>query len=157
MKKQIVKDERVLNQRRKIQSDGFQIVFLALLVSILIQEYVFKAPFSQYAVEFVLFITASLYIVVRNFISGNDIFDYAKSGHKLVIINSLICGVAVAAVNAILNENLLKAGVLSAVFIVVITFLSAAFAAFIVLEIFYRINKKKQENIEAQLNDDENE
>lgn len=157
MKKQIIKDERVLNQRRKIQSDGFQIVFLALLASILIQEYVFKAPFSQYAVEFVLFITASLYIVVRNFISGNDIFDYAKSGHKLVIINSLVCGVAVAAVNAILNENLLKAGILSAVFIVVITFLSAAFAAFIVLEIFYRINKKKQENIEAQLNDDENE
>lgn len=157
MKKQIIKDERVLNQRRKIQSDGFQIVFLALLASILIQEYVFKAPFSQYAVEFVLFITASLYIVVRNFISGNDIFDYAKSGHKLVIINSLVCGVAVAAVNAILNENLLKAGVLSAVFIVVINFLSAAFAAFIVLEIFYRINKKKQENIEAQLNDDENE
>lgn len=155
MKKRIVEDERVLTLRRKIQSDAFQIVILGLIASILIQQYVFKATFSQYAVEAVMLITASVYIVVRNLMVGNDIFDSAKLGRKLVIINSLVCGAVVAVVNAVLNENLFKAGTLSAVFVVVITFLAATFISFVVLEFFYRANKKKQESLEAQLNDED--
>lgn len=155
MKKQIAKDERVLTLRRKIQSDAFQIIILGLLASILIQQNVFKAPFSQYAVEAIMLVTASIYVVVRNLMVGNDIFDSAKYGRKLVIINSLVCGVAVAVVNAVLNDNLFKAGILSAVFVVVITFLSATFTSFVVLELFYRVNKKKQERLEAHLNDDD--
>lgn len=155
MKKQIVKDERVLTLRRKIQSDAFQIIIIGLLVSILIQQYVFKAQFPQYAVEAVMLIAASIYVVVCNLMVGNDIFDSTKSSRKLVIISSLVCGGAVAVVSAVLNENLFKAGNLSAVFVVVVTFLSATFTSFVVLEFFYRANKKKQESLEAKLNDDD--
>jgi len=33
------------------------------------------APFSQYVVEFVLFMVAAVYIVVGNIIVGNNLFD----------------------------------------------------------------------------------
>lgn len=48
MKKQAIIDERVLLQKSKIGSDGFQILLIGLIASILIQQYIFDAPFSQY-------------------------------------------------------------------------------------------------------------
>lgn len=156
MKKQKVTDERILAQKRKIGSDAFQILFLVLLASILIQQYIFKASFSQYAVEFVLFVSSSLYVLIRNFMAGNDIFDSAKSSQKLIVINSLVCGVVVAVVSALLNEHLFKSGIASALLAIFITFLCATVASFAVLKLFYLANKNRQKNIETHMNDDEN-
>lgn len=73
LRKKLIEDERIAAQRRKIQSDACGILLIVLLVSTLVQQYVFDAPFSQYAVEFVCFVGASIYIVIRNIISGNDL------------------------------------------------------------------------------------
>lgn len=44
-------DERVISQRRKIQSDGFQFLIYALFLSVLIQQIFLQAPPSQYMAE----------------------------------------------------------------------------------------------------------
>lgn len=153
MKKQKITDERVLAQKRKIGSEAFQILCLGLLASILIQQYIFEAPLSQYAVEFVLLFLGSLYVLIRNFIEGNDIVN---SGQKQIVIGSLVCGVVVAVLSAVLNEHLFKLGILSALLAIFITFLCATASSFAVLKLFYLATKKRQKNIETQLNDDEN-
>lgn len=161
MKKHIKQDERVLAQKRKIGSDAFSILWIGLVISVLVQQYLFNAPFAQYAVEFVFFVAASIYIVIRNLIAGNDLFRSPKGGQVIVIINSLVCGLTVSVINTILNyaeysktvqlplaaETALVAG---------ITFISAAAIAFVPMELLYLANKKKQKSIEAKFdNEDE--
>lgn len=160
MKKDIQQDERVLAQKRKIGSDAFNIIWIGLLVSTLVQQYLFDAPFTQYAVEIILFIVGSIYIVVRNLLCGNDLFAAKKNNHALVIINSLVCGITVTIINTVLNyikysdASPLPIG-LNTVLVAGITFLCATITAFIPLEILYLANKKKQEKIENHLNADD--
>lgn len=47
MKNKIQKDERVLVQKRKIGSDAFNMLFFGLLISVLVQQYLFNSPFTQ--------------------------------------------------------------------------------------------------------------
>lgn len=159
MKKQVIKDERILAQKRKIGSDAFQILFYGLLASILIQQYIFTAPFSQYAVEVILLIASSVYILVCNLMVGNNIFSSDKSSGKLVVINSIICGLIVTIINTVLNYaqlgSLFKTDIGNTIMISAITFASAAMVAFVAFSLLYLINKKRQEQIESKLNDDE--
>lgn len=157
MKKQIITDERVLIQRQKIQSDAFQLIVVGLLASLLFQQYVLKAPFSQYAVEFVMFFAISLFVLIRNLMVGYNIFGSAKYGQKIVITYSFVCGSTVAVISAVRNKNLLSLGVPNAILVMLVTFSFAALAAFAILEFFYIANQKKQADIEVHLNDDENE
>jgi hypothetical protein len=64
MKKVNIQDERIVYQKRKIGSDAFGIIYFGLIISILLQQFMFDAPFSQYAAEFVLFVVAAVYIIV---------------------------------------------------------------------------------------------
>lgn len=100
-------DERVLAQKRKIQSDGFAILFFGLLLSVLVQQYIFNAPVSQYIVELILFIIMSIYLIVRNIMVGNDIFSTNTSSDtsskKIIIINSFVCGLTITIINTTLN------------------------------------------------------
>lgn len=160
MKNQIQQDERVLAQKRKIGSDAFNILLIGLMISVLIQQYLFNAPFTQYAVEIVLFIAASIYVIIRNLIDGNDLFASKKGGQAIVIINSLVCGLTVAVINTILNymkysETVKLPIVINTGLVGGITFISATITAFFVLELVYLVNKKKQKNIESHLNDNE--
>lgn len=159
MKKQAIIDERVLLQKRKIGSDGFQILLIGLIASILIQQYIFDAPFSQYAVEYAFFICSSLYVLIRNLMVGNNIFTSNKSSKNLVVVNSIVCGITITVINTVLNYNklgdLFTTDIGNTIILTGITFVCATVAAFIVLEGLYLINKKKQEQIENMLNDDE--
>lgn len=160
MKKQIQKDERILAQQRKIGSDAFSILWIGLIISVLVQQYLFNAPFTQYAVEIVLFITMSFYILIRNLISGNDLFASRKGSQATVIINSLVCGLTVTIINTILNYAKYSDRVelpiaINTVLVAGITFVSATATAFIALELLYFANKKKQKKIESDLNDNE--
>lgn len=160
MKNKIQKDERVLAQKRKIGSDAFNILWIGLIISVLVQQYLFNAPFLQYAVEIVLFIMASIYIIIRNLIDGNDLFSSKKGGQSIVIINSLVCGFTVAIINTILNymqysETFKLPITINTVLVAGITFISATATAFVALELIYLMNKKKQKNIESYLNDNE--
>lgn len=160
MKKQIQQDERILAQKRKIGSDAFNIVWIGLLISVLVQQFLFNAPFAQYAVEIILFIAVSIYVVVRNLLGGNDLFASKKGSHKLVIINSLVCGITVTIINTVLNyvkysdATPLPIGI-NTVLVAVITFMSATITAFIPLELLYLANKKKQKKIEHSLDADD--
>lgn len=148
MKKQIQKDERILAQQRKIGSDAFNILWIGLIISVLVQQYLFNAPFTQYAVEIVLFIAMSFYILIRNLISGNDLFASKKGGQVIVIINSLVCGLTVTIINTILNyakysERVELPIAINTILVAGITFVSATATAFIALEFIYLVNKKK--------------
>lgn len=159
MKKKKIQDERVLAQTRKIGNDGFQILFGGLILSVLIQQYMFDAPFSQYAVELILLFISSLYVITRNLIIGNDLFTSQKIDQKLIIINSLVCGITVAVVNTTLNYiklgDLFKTNIVNTLLISFITFLCATVTSFVVFEMIYIINKKKQKQIEDKLNNEE--
>lgn len=159
MKKNKIQDERVLSQKRKIGNDAFQIISLGLFLSVLVQQYIFDAPFSQYAVEMILLITVSLYVIVRNIMVGNDIFDSNKVNQRVVIINSIICGIIITIVNTILNyikfRDIFTTDIVNSVVVSLVTFVCASVVSFVVLQILYVINKRKQIQIEIQLEDDD--
>ncbi|WP_270647121.1 DUF6773 family protein [Paeniclostridium hominis] len=159
MKKKKIQDERVLSQKRKIGNDAFQIISLGLFLSVLVQQYIFDAPFSQYAVEMILLITVSLYVIVRNIMVGNDIFDSNKVNQRVVIINSVICGIIITIVNTILNyikfRKIFTTDIVNSVVVSLVTFVCASVVSFVVLQILYVINKRKQLQIETQLEDDD--
>lgn len=157
MKKINIQDERIISQKRKIGSDAFGIVYFGLIVSILLQQFIFNASFSQYAVEFILFIIAAAYIVIRNIIVGNDIFGDRFHGQKLVIINSVVCGITISAITTTLNSanfGLEKMGGPSGIALVaLITFISGAFVSFIGFELLYIMNKKRQKQLDEKYKD----
>ncbi|MBC6003691.1 hypothetical protein H8891_07740 [Paeniclostridium sp. NSJ-45] len=159
MKKKKIQDERVLSQKRKIGNDAFQIISLGLFLSVLVQQYIFDAPFSQYAVEMILLITVSLYVIVRNIMVGNDIFNSNKVNQRVVIINSIICGIIITIVNTILNyikfREIFTTDIVNSVVVSLVTFVCASVVSFVVLQILYVINKRKQIQIEIQLEDDD--
>ncbi|XTR36996.1 DUF6773 family protein [Paraclostridium tenue] len=159
MKKKKIQDERVLSQKRKIGNDAFQIISLGLFLSVLVQQYIFDAPFSQYAVEMILLITVSLYVIVRNIMVGNDIFNSNKVNQRVVIINSIICGIIITIVNTILNyikfREIFTTDIVNSVVVSLVTFVCASAVSFVVLQILYVINKRKQIQIEIQLEDDD--
>lgn len=151
MKKQIVNDERISIQRRKIGNEAFYIIFFGLWISILIQQYLLDVSVSQYWVELVLLILVSFYVLVRNIMTGNDIFAMENASRKL-ILNSIICGIFVTIINAIFNEHLFKLGVVNGLIAMSITFITSTIMVYVILKLFYKINKMKQENIESKLN-----
>ena len=157
MKKIEDQDERVVAQKRKIGSDGFTILLFGLLLSVLIQQYVFDAPFSQYAVEIIFYIIASIYLIVRNMMVGNSLFKDNKRGQKIVVINSLICGLIIAVIST--TSNYIKYGALrmgnvwNVILIASITFVSGAITCFIAMEILFLANNKRQKQIEEQYED----
>ncbi|WP_186429585.1 DUF6773 family protein [Clostridium sp. BSD9I1] len=160
MRREKIQDERILIQKRKIGSDAFQILFYGLLLSVLIQQYMFNAPFSQYAVEVILFIAISVYIIVRNIMVGNDLFESSKYSQKLVVLNSLVTGLVVAIINTTLNYMKLgewfKRDIINTLLVAAVTFLSSSIITFIAFETLYIVNKKKQKKIESMLNDEDN-
>ena len=78
MKKNILNDERVINEKRKITNEAFSLIMLILISSILVQQFVFKAHFSEYATEFICFFGALIYILIRNISVGNKIINDVK-------------------------------------------------------------------------------
>ena len=159
MKNTDIKDERIVFQKRKIGSDTFGIVYFGLIASILLQQFILEAQFSQYAAEFIIFAVATVYIVVRNIIVGNNIFGESSNGQKMVIINSLISGITITVITTTLNSinyGLDKMGGVPGIALTaLITFASGAFVSFIGFEILYRINEKRQKQITEKYNDDD--
>lgn len=159
MKENKIQDERIVLTKRKIQSDGFQIVWCILIFSVLIQQYLYQAPFAQYAVEAFVLIGMSLYIVVANIVKGNDLFISKSRGKTIVIVNSLVAGGVVSIINVIMNyinyhDKIVGSLTIHLSIVALITFISATIMAFVVLQVFYLINNKKQQTIENELNNE---
>lgn len=161
MKKADIQDERIIFQKRKIGSDAFGIVYIGLIVSILVQQFVYDAPFKQYAAEFILFMAAAVYVVVRNITVGHNLFGESGTGQKMVIINSLVCGITISAVTTTLNSisyGMDKMGGISGIALVgLITFISGALVSFIGFQSLHIMNRKRQKQLEDKLTNDADE
>jgi hypothetical protein len=160
MKKHNSHDERIVAQRRKINSEAFGILMIALLVSILVQQLLLDAPFGQYAVEFICFFGLSFFIIIRYVTLGLNIYGEGKRANCIPFITSIVTGVVVTTVNGTLNyiryaEHYKTDGIGYFIAVLAITFISASISSFIFLSLVGYFNKKKQTKIQEQLDKDE--
>jgi FtsH-binding integral membrane protein len=160
MKRQNIQDERVSAQRRKINSEAYGILMIVLLASILVQQFLVNAPFEQYAVEFLCFFGMSIFIIVRYMTLGLNIFGEGKRAKSISLVNSLVAGITVTAINGVLNFTRYAAhykedGIGYFIATLVVTFISATVFVFVLLSCLNYLNKKKQSRIQKQLDDDE--
>ena len=160
MKRQTVKDERIAAQRRKINSEANGILMMMLLASILVQQFFLNAPFEQYAVEVICFFGISFYMIVRYMMLGLDLYGEGKRAKGMLLVNSLVAGIAVTAMNGVLNytqyaERYKADGIGYFIAVLVITFISATVSTFAVQAFFAYLNQKKQAQIQKKLDEEE--
>lgn len=158
MKMKSMQDERIVAQKRKIGSDTCTLLLGGLLISLLVQEYILNAPFSQYAAEFICTVGACIYIVIRNIIAGNDIFRTGKNSKKMIIVNSIVGGFTMCAITGIANYarygEKFTTGLL---FITLaITFVIGTVMMFLGFSFINIINQRKQRKITEELDKEEN-
>ena len=160
MKRQEIKDERVIEQRRKVSSEVDAILMMVLLVSIFVQQFFQNAPFKQYAVEFMCFFGISFYKLVRYMTLGLY-YNFGEKREKMLsLINSLATGLALTVVNGVSNysrysEHYLEDGIGYFIAVLAITFISGTGLCYIVMSFFSHLNKVKQDKIQKKLDEDE--
>lgn len=141
-------DERIVSQRRKIQSDAYQILVYCLLVSILIQQFIMNAPFTQFAVEVFCLIGIGIYVTIRHLSVGVDIWDSQRHTNKKLLINSIISGgISVSLLIILAGER--------NVWSIILTFVSFTIVYFLVHLVLRNINKKRQQQIDDELGSDD--
>ncbi|MEG2789800.1 MAG: DUF6773 family protein [Romboutsia sp.] len=144
------KDERVIAQRRKIQSDGFQLLIYGLLLSVLVQQVFLQAPPSQYMAELLCLIGAGFYNLIRNLNLGNNIFGDDSDSSKSIFKNALFSGVGSVIFAALLTGEKNIGNLLSCFLTFTVVFCGMTY-------LLYYISKKKQDEIKRELDIDENE
>lgn len=160
MRKQDMQDERLTAQRRKIHSEAQGILMLVLLASTLVQQFLLKAPFEQYAVEAICFFGMSLYTVARYLALGIDMYGEGGRAEGVLLINSVVTGTVVTAVNGALNyaqyaRRYQEDGIGFFIAMLAVTFVGATVCSFIVLSLLAYLNKKKQAAIQKRLDEEE--
>ncbi|WP_052356765.1 DUF6773 family protein [Faecalimicrobium dakarense] len=141
-------DERVLTQRRKIQSDGFQLLIYALLILVVVQQFFLQAPPSQYMAEFLCLVGAGFYNLIRNLNIGNNLFGDDKGSGKRLFKNILFSGVGSVILFALLTGEKDIGDLLSYFLTFIVAFSGMNY-------LIYYISKKKQDKIERELDMDE--
>lgn len=141
-------DERILTQKRKVQSDAFQLLIYYLLIAILVQKFIFNAPFYQIVVELIGVVGAAFYVEIRNLLLGNDIYSTSTETKKNIVKRSIISG-------CVCTIILLTLAGITDIKILLVSFLciTISFAGFSFL--LYYLNRKKKDKIEEELNKDE--
>lgn len=155
-----MRDERVVSQRLKINNEAYGIIMVVLIVSILIQQFLLDAPFTQYAAEFIAFFGISIYVIVRNMTLGLNLFGDGKRAKKIPWINSIVLGMTVTAINGILNyskysEHYQADGIWLFLAGLLIMFVSVSALCFALLFFLNYLNRKRQKKIDEQLDEDE--
>ncbi|KAA1191366.1 DUF6773 family protein [Paenibacillus sp. B2(2019)] len=141
-------DERIVSQRRKIQSDAYQILVYCLLVSILIQQFIMNAPFTQFAVEVFCLIGIGIYVTIRHLSVGVDIWDSQRNTYKKLLINSIISGgICVSLLIVLAGER--------NVWSIILIFVSFIIVYFLTHLVLRNINKKRQQQIDDELGSDD--
>lgn len=148
MKNSPIQDERILLTGRKIRSGAYGVLEWMLAISIIVQRFFMNAPFSQYAVELFALIGGGLYISIRHFKEGIDIWQPKGDGQKKTILNTMIVGVVSIIVFAGLSGQY------------DIKSLTTYLICFVLFFVVFRsaiifVNNKNQQAIENKLNEDE--
>jgi len=141
-------DERILMQKRKVQSDAFQILIYYLLIAIVVQKFIFNAPFYQIIVEFIGVVGAAFYVEIRNLLLGSDIYSTNTTTKKNIVKGSIISGCGCAIFLRII-AGITDMQILLVLFLCT-TISFAGFSFFL-----HYLNRKKQDKIEEELNKDE--
>lgn len=159
MKNQNLQDERILMQRRKISSEAYGILMIVLLVSMVLQQFLFNAPFEQYAAEFICFFGMSIYMTVRYMMVGLNIYGEGERAKRISLVNSIVTGTTITAVNGVLNYTRYaehyKDNIGLFIATLAVTFISATVTVFALLSCFIYLNKKRIESIQKRLDKDE--
>ncbi|MBU3182782.1 DUF6773 family protein [Clostridium psychrophilum] len=159
MKNNLIQDERAVAQKRKIGSEACTLLLGGLVISLLIKEYIFNVPFSQYATELLCLLGASIYIVIRNIIAGNDLFETKGKGKKSVVLISLLVGLGVCISAGSANYARYGERYTDGRFFIVtlaILFISGTVLTFLIYSPIYDLNQKRQKKIAEKLDKEEN-
>lgn len=144
MKTNQMNDERVINEKRKITTEAYGLIMIFLLISMLVKQFIFHSEFNEYAVEFIAFFGASIYIVIRNIFIGNNLYEENK---KRLPINSIIMGLSSTFALALLrykefntrNDFILES---------ITTFICATLSSFLFIYITNKITQKRIKYVE---------
>lgn len=147
MNKIEMQDERVQEERRKIQSRGYALVVWALIAALLVQM-LRKAPAAQYRGELFILIGCGVYQIIANLYHGMNIWQNEDTSLKRQLNSILIAGVLAGLLVTVLDEtrDIASLGVFLLIFMVL------NFAMRCLLSFWTR---KRQEKMERELDDDE--
>lgn len=150
-----INDERILSERRRIQSRAYSYIIYALVLSIVIKMVFMDAGFEMYASELIILIGSGLYMIVANYLKGINIWSInANDGTNRFSKNLIIAGV----ISIILNDNLKKyigIGITDSKMTAIVYSVSWITIFSIISIVMYYLNKRKQEKIDKQLDDEE--
>lgn len=148
-----INDERILSERRRIQSRGYTYIIYALVTSIVIKMVFMDAGFEMYASELIILIGSGLYMIIANYLKGINIWSInANDGTNRFSKNLIIAGV----ISIILNDNLKKyIGFEDSKLSAIVYTVSWTTVFSIISIVMYYLNKRKQEKIDKQLDDEE--
>lgn len=148
MQNKEITDERVIAQKRKIQSNAFSILVGLLLVSILFQQYILKAPVTQFAGELLSLIAVAIYIPIKNIKLGLEVANPNASNPKKLFVNSVVLSATSTVIfRFVSGEKSILSNILF--------FLSSTFAYFLVNLALDHFVKKRQKEIDQELNQEE--
>ena len=159
-KTQDIQDERVVAQRRKIYSEAYGILMIALIASVFVQQFFLDAPFEQYAVELICFVGMSIYIIIRWLTLGLDLYNDSKRAKTMHFVFSIVAGIVVTAINGVSNysryaEHYKETGIGYFIAVLAIIFISTAALVFVVRYALVYANKKRHEKIIKKLEEDD--
>ena len=150
-----INDERILSERRRIQSRGYTYIIYALVLSVVIKMVFMDAGFEMYASELIILIGSGLYMIIANYLKGINIWSInPNDGTNRYTKNFIIAGV----ISIILNDNLKKyigIGIADSKMTAIVYSVSWITIFSITSIVMYYLNKKKQEKIDKQLDDEE--
>lgn len=143
-----IEDERILSEKRKINSSAFGICFLGLWGILLFRQFMLQQNLSEYIDIFLLTIGLSIYVTVNNVFKGFYLTYRSKYSRKKVNIIGAITGSIILTIvqyftmkaELTKKEDLLK----------LVASLIIFFTAWVISQsILFKISEKKaNENIE---------
>lgn len=160
MKNNVIQDERAIALKRQISSEAFNLVISVLLISLLIKQFILNTPISQFFTEILCLSGAAIYVLVRNIIAGNNVYESNKGSKKSIIYSSLAGGLGVCLSAGIFNyakysEKYANNWIFLA--ILAILFVSGALVVYLISWPIYKVNQKRQKMIDNTLDQDEDE
>ncbi len=142
-----LQDERVLEERRKIQCRGYSLLVWGLLISLLVQQFM-HAPFAQYAVEFLLLVGCGFYQMIANVRRGFNIWGDQARGKGRLLLSAAIAGFIAAVIIFLSLEEKNWTGL--AVFLAVYMLVFYGLIKFLDYT-----SRKRQEKLEHELDEDD--
>ncbi len=148
MKNSQIQDERILAEKRKIQSKGYGFIIYILLISVIVQQFLLVAPFKQYAVEFILLIGCGLYNIISYNMKGINTWNMEGNSKIKILRSALFSGICSVILYAVLSgqNDFVDLVIYYVVFVIFFFGLEMTVTT---------LNSKKQKSIDKRINDDD--